>query len=241
MKKPFLSLVGLTALGLWGAPAALAQDAWDFRLTPYLWAMGIDGDIHIRNRDFQASSDFADIVDNMDIGGSAIFEASKGNWVNFAQLDYLSISSGDIDLRNSPADAELKSSSFLGSVATGYRFRTGERSTIDLMVGVRHASLEPEISVQGLGKFEGKSSVTDAMVMLRPRFAITMNWYFSPTMSVGAGDSDLVWELSPQFYLDRCGIEYRFGYRNLNYDLKEGGRSMDITISGPMIGVGFAF
>ncbi len=241
MKNTFLRLACLAGVSLCGAPAALAQDAWAFRLTPYLWAMGIDGDIHIRNRDFQASSDFADIVDNMDIGGSAIFEANKGHWVNFAQLDYLSISSGDIDLRNSAADAELKSSSFLGAVATGYRFRTGERSTMDLLVGVRYASLEPEISVQGVGKFEGKSSITDAMVMLRPRFAIAENWYFSPTISVGAGDSDLVWELAPQIYFDRCGTEFRFGYRNLNYDLKEGGRSMDISISGPMIGVGFAF
>lgn len=241
MKTSHLLTACAAVLTLSGSASALAQDDWAFRITPYLWAMGIDGDIHIRNRDFQASSDFGDIIDNMDIGGSALLEANKGNWVNFAQLDYLSISSGDIKLRGVETNAELKNTSFLGSVATGYRFQTGERSTVDVMVGVRHASIEPEIDVPALNTFKGKSSVTDAMVMLRPRINIARNWYFSPTMSVGAGDSDLVWELSPQFYFDRCGTEIRFGYRNLNYDLKEGGRSMDITISGPMIGVGFAF
>ena len=79
------------------------------------------------------------------------------------------------------------------------------------------------------------------VVMLRPRLALSKYWTFSPTLSVGAGDSDLVWEMAPAFVYDCCGTEFRFGYRNLNYDLENGNDSADISISGPVIGVGFAF
>jgi hypothetical protein len=74
------------------------------------------------------------------------------------------------------------------------------------------------------------------------RRQLSRNWTFSPTMSIGAGDSDLTWELSPQFVYDcDCGFDVRVGYRNLNYDFEKGSDSMDLTIKGPVIGVGFSF
>jgi len=62
-------------------------------------------------------------------------------------------------------------------------------------------------------------------------------------MSVGAGDSDLTWELSPQilYGCPDASWEFRFGYRNLNYDFQKGNAQMDMSIHGPMLGVGFRF
>ncbi|MFZ1296184.1 MAG: hypothetical protein WAR81_18415, partial [Pseudomonadales bacterium] len=135
----------------------------------------------------------------------------------------------------------LKSDSTLGVVATGVRFHAGQRSTIDALVGVRYIKLDTDFKIQNVGEVDGSSTQYDGVVMLRPRLALSKYWTFSPTLSVGAGDSDLVWEMAPEFVYDCCGTEFRFGSRNLNYDLENGHDSADISISGPVIGVGFAF
>ncbi|MBK7519593.1 MAG: hypothetical protein IPI75_05515 [Gammaproteobacteria bacterium] len=224
------------------SPAALAADGWEATLTPYLWAMGMDGDINVGAREINASADFSDIWDNMDIGGSAMFELNKGRWVNYLQVDYLAIDNGGAEVRNTGLEADIESDSTLGALATGYRFDGfGERSTIDVLVGVRYAKLDTQIDIKPLGQVDSDHKQYDGMVMLRPHLALGKNWSFSPTLSVGAGDSDLVWELSPQFEYAWCNYELRLGYRNLNYDLEDGNRSLDLTIHGPMVGFGFKF
>jgi hypothetical protein len=175
------------------------------------------------------------------MGGQLMLEADKGNWVNYAQIDYVAVDSGDVQLRNGGRDLKLTLDSSIATVATGYRWHTGERSSIDLMLGLRYGNIDSRLDVQGLGDIGSDQSQYDGVVVLRPRLMFGKHWYFSPTMSVGAGDSDLTWELSPQFVYDYCGTEIRFGYRSLNYDLENGDGSLELAMEGPMIGVGFAF
>lgn len=220
---------------------ALAAEGWDVTLTPYLWAFGLDGDIQAHGEDVNISSDFGDIIDNLDFGGSALLEFNNGNWVNYAQLDYLKLDTGDVTTRRPGIDAELEFENTLLTLATGYRVLMGERSTLDVLVGLRYMGADATISLENIGERQGDNSVYDGILALRPRLALARDWYFSPTMSVGAGDSDLTWELSPMFVYDCCGTEIRFGYRSLNYEFEKGSDSVDLSVSGPVIGVGFKF
>jgi hypothetical protein len=232
----------IAAIALQGAaPAALAADS-GFTVTPYLWAVGIDGDIQAHGEDTNVSMDFQDVVENLDMAASALFEANVGDWVSYAMVDYLSLDSGDVDTRYPGIDADLEMDSTLATVATGYRVHMSERSTIDVQVGIRYAQMDTELWIEGVGQRDADNNVYDGILALRPRLALSRNWTFSPTMSIGAGDSDLTWELSPQFVYDcDCGFDVRVGYRNLNYDFEKGSDSMDLTIKGPVIGVGFSF
>jgi len=232
----------IAAIALQGAAtAALAADS-GFTVTPYLWAVGIDGDIQAHGEDTNVSMDFQDVVENLDMAGSALFEANVGNWVSYAMVDYLSLDTGDVTTRFPGVDADLEMDSTLATVATGYRVHMSERSTIDVQVGIRYAQMDTELWIEGVGQRDADNNVYDGILALRPRLALSRNWTFSPTMSIGAGDSDLTWELSPQFVYDcDCGFDVRVGYRNLNYDFEKGSDSMDLTIKGPVIGVGFSF
>ena len=193
------------------APAAMAAES-GFTVTPYLWAVGIDGDIQARGTDANVS------------------------------MDYLALDTGDVDTRFPGRDADLELDSTLATVATGYRVHMSERSTIDVQIGIRYAQMDTQVSIEGVGQRDADNTIYDGILALRPRLALSKNWWFSPTMSIGAGDSDLTWELSPQFVYDcACGWDVRMGYRNLNYDFEKGSDSMDLTIKGPVIGVGFSF
>ena len=94
-----------------------------------------------------------------------------------------------------------------------------------------------------VARADGNGDLTDGIVMLRPRIALGKHWAFSPTLSVGGGDSDLVWEAAPEFVYtnDCCNLEFRFGYRTVNYEYEENNVELDFSIAGPMVGVGFAF
>ena len=232
----------IAAIALQGAaPAALAADS-GFTVTPYLWAVGIDGDIQAHGEDTNVSMDFQDVVDNLDMAGSVLLEGNVGNWVSYAMVDYLSLDTGDVQTRFRDRDADLELDSTLATVATGYRVHMSERSTIDVQLGIRYARMDTRVSIEGVGQRNADNTIYDGILALRPRLALSKYWSFSPTLSVGAGDSDLTWELSPQFVYDcACGFDVRVGYRNLNYDFEKGSDSLDLTIKGPVIGFGFSF
>lgn len=223
------------------APAVMAAES-GFTITPYLWAVGIDGDIQARGTDANVSMDFQDVVDNLDMAGSVLLEANVGDWVSYAMVDYLGLDTGDVETRFPGRDADLELDSTLATVATGYRVHMSERSTIDVQVGIRYAKMDTQVTIEGVGQRDADNTIYDGILALRPRLALSKNWWFSPTLSIGAGDSDLTWELSPQFVYDcACGWDVRVGYRNLNYDFEKGSDSLDLTIKGPVIGVGFSF
>jgi hypothetical protein len=221
--------------------AAAHADEWQFEVTPYLWAAGIDGELTIGGQEVEVDASFSDIADTLDVGGSLLAEASNGRWVNWMQLDHLSTDTGDIDA--GPVRADLESKTTMLAVGTGWRFPgPGARSTVDVLVGVRQFSIDDTLDLRGGSHIDNHMDLYDAIVALRPRLQLGTHWTFSPTLSIGGGDSDLVWEMSPQFEY-RYGERYelRVGYRNLAYDVDQGGSKIDISFRGPVLGLGFRF
>ncbi len=233
-------------------PAAADDGTCCFRLTPYYWAVGIDGSLKDTSGPttdkISFNNDISDVTDNLQFNGSLMLEHNLDRWVNFAALDYLKTENDDID-HNIPLPSgtklEVEADTTLATAATGYRFVTGETSHIDLLVGVRYAKMDVEAKLKGAAgqSANADDDLVDGIVMLRPRFALGKNWAFSPTMSIGAGDSDLVWEMAPELVYtnDCCNLEFRFGYRSVNYELEEGSTELDFSFAGPMAGIGFAF
>lgn len=215
-------------------------EEWEVTLTPYIWAAGIDGDIEFGSESANVSASFSDIVENLNMTGMAMLEANNGRWVNWVQVDYLSLEGDDVEI--GPFNGEIKSDVTMLAAGTGYRFQTSERSTIDLMVGLRYFDMDNELRINGVGERSGGADLVDAIITLRPRFVINERWSFSPTLSIGTGDTDVVWEMAPQFlYTYSETLDMRIGYRNLNYNFKDGSDEVDISIAGPIIGLGIRF
>ncbi|MBK9468553.1 MAG: outer membrane beta-barrel protein [Gammaproteobacteria bacterium] len=249
MKRNFLA-AAVAALAVQSAMPAAAEDADKccFRLTPYYWAVGIDGNLEINDEqgstDIDFNQDIGDVTDNLEFNGSLMLEHNKGNWSNFAAVDYIKTENDDTDINVAGSEIEVEADTLLATAATGYRFGAGGDSWVDLLVGVRYGKLDLEFNEKnGPGSINADDDLVDGIVMLRPRVALGRNWAFSPTASVGAGDSDLVWELAPELVYTNncCNLEVRFGYRTVNYEIEEGDAEADFSFQGPMVGLGFAF
>ena len=250
MMKRNLLAAAVAALAVQSAMPAAAEDADKccFRLTPYYWAVGIDGNLEINDdtgsTDIDFNRDIGDVTDNLEFNGSLMLEHNKGNWSNFAAVDYIKTENDDTDINVAGSEIEVETDTLLATAATGYRFGADGDSWVDLLVGVRYGKLDLEFNEKnGPGSINADDDLVDGIVMLRPRVALGRNWAFSPTASIGAGDSDLVWELAPELVYTNncCNLEVRFGYRTVNYEIEEGDVEADFSFAGPMVGLGFAF
>ena len=118
-----------------------------------------------------------------------------------------------------------------------------ERLVAELeLAGVRYLGVETEVSVQNVKSIDVEDNNYDAILVLRPKVALSKYWYLDTTLSAGAGDSDLVWEAYPQLVYECCGWDFRVGYRSMNYEWESGnGDEFEMSFQGPVVGVGFSF
>lgn len=240
IKKTFVASA-VSAL-LFG-PAAGATEEWRVELMPYLWAAGVNGDVAVRNRAVEIDASFSDVADSLDVGGALLMHAQRGPWVLWTQVDYLSISTDELE--DGPERGTLNQDVTMATLGAGYQFAsTDGRRSIDVLLGVRHLSVDTELRLRDSGRFGQDRDATDPVIILRPSFQFAEKWRFNPTLSYGAGgDSEKVWELQPQIqYRTSEHTALRFGYRRLQYELEsEKGSSFDGSFEGPFVGFGGVF
>ena len=65
---------------------AIAQenDGWKFRISPYLWMLGLDGTTAALGNNVAVDASFSDILDLLNIALSANMELSKGNFLSYS-------------------------------------------------------------------------------------------------------------------------------------------------------------
>jgi hypothetical protein len=240
-KKRIVATVLLTsAITVAVSPEAKAGEGWDVSVTPYMWAAGIDGQIDIGTQSSNISYDFSDIIKDLNLAAEVMLEVNRDRWVNWAVFDYFSLENGDVNV--GPLNANLESDMLLFAVGSGYRFDTSDRSTLDVLLGVRYLGMDNKLKISGVGNVHGNNDVYDAILTLRPRLRLSDRWTLSPTLSIGTGDSDYVLGMSPQLlYTISDRLDARFGYRRLSYNFKDGSDEVDITLAGLYFGLGIKF
>jgi hypothetical protein len=72
-------LVGLAATPA-QAESPVPDDAWQFEFTPYVFGSSLSGTTGVGRVTAEVDQSFGDIVQNLDSGFMAMFEARKGPW-----------------------------------------------------------------------------------------------------------------------------------------------------------------
>jgi len=240
-------IVGMVAAVLMlAASAGNAEEprGWKGEITPYAWLAGVSGDLTVDGHTVDFKKSFSDLFDYVELGGSLLGVAQYDRYLAWAQVDYFSLSTSELDADQQPQHGRLDSKMFLGEYAVGYQvdgWAPGQ--TFDLMVGARSLSVENELEIYGVGTFSKTKRVLDPMLVVRPKFPLSSKLDFNPTLGIGGGgDSDLIWELQPQFqYRFTDTIAARFGYRTIHYKFSKDSNEMNIDLSGLIVGVGVMF
>jgi hypothetical protein len=246
----------LAAALLLASAGTLAADGWEYSGTVYFWAAGISaktaGGVDI-------DVDFDTLLDNLDMAFMGAAEARRGPWSVVADAVYLNVGAdkgATVEVPVSPdssvtvdVDAGLKTRGWALGLFGAYTVWANERASVDLLAGVRYLELKAALDVQlstggqGLGARSRSALGTawDGVVGVKGRVRLDDRWYLPYYADVGAGESDLTWQLF-------AGVGYSFDwgeaslvYRHMHWDLGSNEPLDDISFSGPAAAVTWRF
>jgi hypothetical protein len=236
---------------------AAEADTWQFEVTPYLLAAGLDGTVGVAGYKADVDASFGDILDNLDGGFMGIFEAQKGPWQFGVEAVYMELGSETVKKLEGPggilsAKGKLKATStmkiYQGSI--GYRVKD-DVTKVDVIGAARYTKLATDMKVKlnfdppvfnGSRGAKGSDSWIDGVVGMRVTHPVSDAVTLMGYADVGAGGSDLTYQfLAGANWEFKEGFAAKFGYRYLYWDYEDGGNVWDIAASGPYLGLGIRF
>ena len=241
------------------SPPKSQGDKWQVEVTPYFWAAALRGDVMVKGLDSKINMSFLDLVQYLDVGGMAHMEAWKGNWGIFTDGMYMKLSAtGDATgQRVGLIGGNVKIEEWI--VELGGFYRVGQwtpderKVTLDVLGGGRYWDLKGTLnfSAPTIGfAFDksGSKDWVDPFIGLRMTANLTRDFYFQARGDIGGFGvgSDFSWNASGVFgYSFTPSANAWLGYRAMmvNYESGSGFSQFkyDVTMYGPMMGVGFRF
>ncbi|MCD8515773.1 MAG: hypothetical protein LRY53_07460 [Burkholderiaceae bacterium] len=223
---------------------------WEFSVTPYLWALGINGSIsHDGTTLGNVNLSPGSVLSDLKMAGMVVGEARLGRVGLYIDAMY-----GDLGQTNSrvvdQVNLSAKTSVKLGllTVAPSYTLTESAAWRVDGLVGVRvmWQDASSTITATQFNQSITKSSsinVTDAVAGLKGRVKLGQSDYFVPFyVDVGTGDKS---SFTSQAY---AGIGKTFSWgdlslvaKNVYYQFKPNNLTTDLNLFGLAVGATFRF
>ena len=184
--------------------------SWQFEVTPYLWATGLDGTLAFTARPqagIAVQQSFSDLFKILDFAASGSFEARNGRWGVLFDAVYFKLSdtatvTGPRGFATLAADGTVTQQIY--TLLASYRVSDGP-SQVDLFGGLRYASVEGEVEMQatlpqlalGSRSFGQKKHWVDPVIGARIRHPVGERWTLVGYADIGGfgTGSDLSWQL----------------------------------------------
>jgi opacity protein-like surface antigen len=256
-----LPVVALIAAAALAAPdRAEAQglfEGWNQgAVTIYGWVPGIEGAQEGPNGEPIVSLDSVGILDVLDFAFMGTAEIRRDRVGLLFDLEYADLGAdgtarGAIIPGADPANASVDTTLLMATGAVAYRVFEADRRWVDVYGGLRAVSVDADFTARVPAlDFEANRSGSvdwvDGLVGLRGRAPLGDRFGVTGLVDVGGfglgSSSDLTWQV--QATLDYSFTERvvgRLGYRYMSIDHDTSDLKLDIDLSGPLVGVTFAF
>ena len=241
------------------------SDEWTFTVAPYLWAVGMNGDVGVAGIKTSVNDSFIDIMQDSDsvMAFMGDFSASKGPWSFFVSPTWAKLGSDDESF--GPIKADVTET--ITIIGFGMKYRLAEWSladmpggspawanqkfTFDLLAGGRYTHLKIELDFKRIGSRDKSKDWVDPFVGAVTQIGLTDKLSFRVRGDVGGfgvgsdvtlnGVGLLGYKVRP-FGLDGT---LAAGYRALYQDYTDGsGRNKftwNMTLHGPVLGLAVTF
>jgi hypothetical protein len=220
------------------APLANAQD-YDWSVTPYLWASGIEGETGLGPIQSDVSVDFSDLVDVLAGALLVHVEAQREGYGFFGDLVYMSL---EPDPKTGSVGGPIQTESDTTIVEAGY-LRKGSR--VDLEFGIRYWDFELELRPTTLPAINRDTDWLDGFVGVRNTRELNDKWNLTTRANIGGGGTDFTYGIGLTFGRElQSGSQFVFGFKLLDIDYQEASVngtpfSLDTMFLGGTIGYMF--
>ena len=223
------------------APAALAEEAWSFRLTPYIWAPALDVEAAVRSGDTASTS--TSILEVLEGAALVTGEARRGRFALLGEFNYLNLGERATG-PGGAVSADLDLDGVMAALTAAVTVHDADDLRIEALGGARVWSLEAQVDFDAAPAASVRRTWVDPLIGARARYAV------SPRLSVealgtiggfGVG-SKLQWEA-----VGRAAwrIDDRFtaaaGWRHLFLDFDDNALVLETTMSGPFVALDIGF
>ena len=245
-----------------------AGDGWTWDATLYLWLPSLSGQTAFPPSDGGPAVDVSAeaVLDSLEAVFMGTLEARRDRWGVSTDVVYVDFEAGkqgtrqfglgDVEIPAAvDADLKLGLTGWLWSLEGSHAVAQRDGLSMAVVAGVRmldieeqlHYTLNGDISslpvIERSGSAQTRQTHWDAIAGLKGRALLgdERRWYVPFRADVGAGESDLTWQVM-------LGVGYSFGsvdvigvWCHLDYDLGDVTPIRSIEFDGPAIGVTYTF
>ncbi len=237
------AILSLTVAASFGPSTVAAQesDSWEFRVTPYLWMLGMDGTTAMLGDDVPVDASFSDILDLLNIALSVNMELSKGKVFFVLDAMYAALET-DFEAPG-PVAGDINIDLIIADLTVGYKVN----DNFDLYAGARLYDQEIGITPDMVSKVTLGDDWTDFILGFRVHNDMSEKWSFMGKLD-GAVSGDSESALYVQVVFLRHFSKNRhldLGWRYYDVDYESGSGltrfKWDVAHSGPVIGYSWEF
>lgn len=248
-------------------PSVQAQDQtdadsdWRFSVSPYMWALSLEGDATVKGNYSDLDVKFKDILDELNFAGMVEFEAWKGNFGFYVSGVYGNLGN-TTKINGIKIDPTIQT--LWTGAGGGYYLGTwnlgdasdGNPSTLkaDTYFGVRYTYLDVELDFKNGPQpdVQGDQDWFEPVLGLRTLWDLSDRWSLSVGGDVGgmAFGSDFAWGafglVNYRFNLfGNDNARFFVGYKAMSQDYEDGSGAKkfewDVTAHGPVLGLTIPF
>jgi hypothetical protein len=278
-----LALGGMLVVALGGSPAwaqdkapaaaldtSPAAEPWQVSLTPYLWAISLNGDVGVAGKSADVDVSFSDLLDDLNGAVMLDLELRKGQFALMSDTIYANLS-GDGNGPDGRLNVKTTANMLLQGLAGTYRLGTWRLAelaeagplgvSVDPYAGIRYTYLDtelkgkldlPDLGIDAQRTVEADKQWVDPIVGLRTIWTLgeRLSMILAGDIGGTSQSSDYSWEalgvLGYRFSLfGEDNANMLAGYKVLRQKFEDGdGRSefeWDVTMHGPVLGLTIRF
>ncbi len=231
-----------------GRPTGAMDDQWHFDIAPNFWATGVQGELTVAGLPpVTVDASFSDILENVDIGLAARFEARKNRFGFGTDLVWMNLGATAVDTQLVDLTVDFRQ-----LVVEGigfYRVASGGRADnpayLDVLAGVRYITSRTRFKGETAGgaaygtDFQDTDWV-DALAGVKFHAPLGSKVSFLGRADVAGFGSNVTWNLEGDLAFlasPHWTIGAGFRYMDIDYDGGEGieRRQMDLAYGGPRV------
>lgn len=242
----WFSIIGLTLALVSTSAWSQDSDQLDWKITPYLWMVSLDGEIGIGDINQEIDMSFSDILKELDFAAEVYAEVGKGNHAFHVDYTYLRIKPDPTELPNPPfpPDSELDSKLTTNLFEAAYNYRWNGPGGPALVLGARLVDMEIRMNPARLPAVKAGPSWWDYFVGIKTHNIISPKWDFGFYGTIGTGGSDLPWTAQATFgrrYSNDNRLVLGFRAWGIDYAKVNDGQAnvLDLGMYGFMLGYEF--
>lgn len=233
-------------------PPAWAESPLSIRLTTYLWAASMSGDVGVRGLPpAEIDVDFDEIFKSIDWFPPPVMLAAEVRYDRVGFLSdfiYLGLDADGASRGATALTADATLKTMIWTFGGSYRVLQESPVTLDLLAGARLWMLDVDLALTGpvIGTRQGGGSEAwvDPIVGIATQINLGGGFGFKAEGDVGGFGigADLDWQVlgALQYQLNES-ISLEAGYRYLSVDYDNGGFLYDVAMQGPIIGGSIRF